>query len=365
MQRWWPGWRGFATSLALLALLGGLAMLAGAYDMAASKGHWGVVRAALQLGKERSVATWSLGAPAPPDLADPELIRLGREHARVGCTPCHGLPEVDSGAIAGGLLPTAPPLPDAADRWEPKELYRIVRHGLKMTGMPAWPTPERGDEVWALVAFIEAWGRSEPEALTGLYRDHATSALETTVGGARDPVEELVAERCAPCHGAPGEEPVSTLVPPLSGQPPEYLARSLREYRGGLRRSGFMSALAVLLSDSEIDALAAYYATGAPPDAPTLRPPDGAVLARRGLPSEGLPPCDACHGADADPRFPRLDGLPARYLAGQLEHWEAAGRSRTAWGAVMTPIVERLDPEQMQAAAAYYGGGVATARANP
>src|SRR5690606_21959964 len=47
-----------------------------------------------------------------------------------------------------------PNLPAAVGRWSAAELFYIVKHGIKFTGMPAFPSLEREDEVWAVVAFL-------------------------------------------------------------------------------------------------------------------------------------------------------------------------------------------------------------------
>ena len=42
----------------------------------------------------------------------------------------------------------------------PNELFWIVKHGIKYTGMPAWVALDRDDEVWAVVAFLNGTPRS-------------------------------------------------------------------------------------------------------------------------------------------------------------------------------------------------------------
>ena len=50
-------------------------------------------------------------------------------------------------SVAAGLAKTAP-------LYSPAELFWIVKHGIKMTGMPAWGD-HSDDELWATVAFVE------------------------------------------------------------------------------------------------------------------------------------------------------------------------------------------------------------------
>ena len=65
---------------------------------------------------------------------------------------------------------------------------------------------------------------------------------------------------CAMCHGPLGQS-MQPNVPNLSGQPEVYTVEQLRNYRSGKRSHEVMSLMAKPLTDSEIDNLAAWYAS--------------------------------------------------------------------------------------------------------
>lgn len=69
---------------------------------------------------------------------------------------------------------------------------------------------------------------------------------------------------------------------------------------------------------------------------------------------QGATACIACHGADgggtAAAGFPRLAGLDARYLAGQLHDFQSGTRNNP----VMQPIAKALSPAEVDALATYY-----------
>jgi len=65
---------------------------------------------------------------------------------------------------------------------------------------------------------------------------------------------------CAMCHGSLGQS-MQPNVPNLSGQPEVYTVEQLRHYRSGKRSHEVMSLMAKPLTDSEIDNLAAWYAS--------------------------------------------------------------------------------------------------------
>jgi cytochrome c553 len=64
---------------------------------------------------------------------------------------------------------------------------------------------------------------------------------------------------CAACHGETGNA-TQAGIPHLAAQDREYLAAALRQYRSNARISPAMRAAAGVLSDADIDALAAWYA---------------------------------------------------------------------------------------------------------
>jgi cytochrome c553 len=70
------------------------------------------------------------------------------------------------------------------------------------------------------------------------------------------------AAACATCHGEDGKSPIAT-YPKLAGQNEAYLVYALKTYRANQRKgslASLMTAIAVVLSDQDIDDLAAYYA---------------------------------------------------------------------------------------------------------
>lgn len=350
----------FGTTLALAAA-GVVAIMlfawSGLYNVAASSGHWAIVELFLRFGMESSVRTH---APAltPPDLRDESLIRLGAGHFHAGCAFCHGSPGTPIGAAALQMLPPPPELSGKMTRWTDQELFWIVRHGLKYTGMPAWPVQGRDDEVWALVAFL----RRLPALDTGSYAALALGEIEPRPETARQIVsgEDRIdtVEACARCHGLE-TGPRNQLVPVLHGQPRERLEAALRAYRSRERDSGIMQVAAAELGDKAIRDLAAFYARLPVPAVQAPRQDEkaserGAVLAAQGDAGRQIPACLSCHGAAGLPAYPRLAGQPARYLAGQLAAWQAGLNARTPGGAVMAPIARRLTPQQTADAASYF-----------
>jgi len=60
---------------------------------------------------------------------------------------------VPKGDIAQGLYPQPPDLAVTARAYSDGEPFWILKHGIKMTGMPAW-ADHSDEELWATVAFL-------------------------------------------------------------------------------------------------------------------------------------------------------------------------------------------------------------------
>jgi len=350
-------WRTIVLWLALftVVLIAGAALLvaSGIYNVAASVPHLGISERLIEFALRRSVATHSFGVTAP-DLADEGLVRLGANHFRLGCAPCHGSPARSNDPVVEQMYPAPPPLGQAVGTWDATELFWIVKHGLKFTGMPAWSGAGRDDEVWAVVAFLRRFpAMDEGEFRNLIGADHG-AFIE--FGEQQPPRAGL----CISCHGDADSPPISARVPVLQGQSSDYLRRALEEYGRNKRQSGIMEPIAAALDERMIGDAVRFYAETRPARSPRGEGNDrealrrGRMIAENGVPDDQIPPCLACHSGRASTRFPALAGLSAEYLRGQLQLFHDGTRDQTAYGAIMTAIAQRLTSSQMSDAAAYF-----------
>jgi cytochrome c553 len=327
-------------------LLATVVVLAGVIPIQASSGHWRATAWMLDLIKRRSVHTYSRPIVAPP-VDEPWWIVRGAAHYESGCRQCHGSPLSPRPPLMMRITPHPPELPARIARWDRRELFQIVKHGIKFTAMPAWPAPQRADEIWTMVAFLRALPSLTPES----YRELAFGGTTTSDG-----VSAI--ERCVRCHGADGMGRGGDF-PVLAGQHPEYLNNALLAYRAGQRHSGFMRSEAAELDDQARHTVVTYFAqlprtaTATPPAGP------GADLVASGQPSRQVPACSECHGpaaTDRNPAYPHLAGQDADYLFEQLVLFSEHRRGGSAYAPIMQAIAGRLSREQMRSAAGYYSG---------
>jgi cytochrome c553/cytochrome c5 len=362
-HKFWTTARYFAAFMAVMTLGGFLGAASGIIPIKASSGHWAITQWFLQFSKQRSVATHTLGMESP-GLDEPGLVLKGAGAYEMNCRACHGSPAAPYPRVAQHMTPRPPYLPSTIGNWEAEELFYIVKHGVKFTGMPAWPSRQRDDEVWAMVAFLQRFPNLKDEEYRRLvHGEVAVSGEAMSVGGLERPEPRAVTTNCARCHGLDGLGRGLGAFPALAGQQVRYLDLSMQAYAKGERHSGIMGPIAAGLSLGEMGELARYY-SGLAKRSSSLTMPEsasaidrGRLIAQEGIPSQRVPACVACHGPGDIPRnpiYPTLAGQYADYLVLQLELFKNENRGGTAHAHLMRLVAPRLTPEQIRDVALYY-----------
>jgi cytochrome c553 len=345
---------------AALAVGGFLMAASGIIPIKASSGHWGITKWFLKFSMSRSVKTHSMGIRAPA-LDDPGLIVKGAAMYDVGCRPCHGAVMLPQPMMLDAMAPHPPFLPRIIPRWDPAELFYIVKHGVKFTGMPGWPALQRDDEVWAVVAFLlklPGMERQEYEWLAGIAPPERAPGADALVSPETEPPIEI----CARCHGDDGMGRGVGVFPRLAGQRPIYLYNALRAFAIEARHSGVMEPLAGALGSDDMRRMALYYVDLNPGGGPVDKPPPGSVargreIAVNGIPDRRIPSCIDCHGPGRsmrNPAYPNLSGQYADYIVLQLELFKSGRRGGSPYSHLMRPVAARLTLEQMRDVASYY-----------
>ena len=164
-------------------------------------------------------------------------------------------------------------------------------------------------------------------------------------------------ETCGACHGTNGRS-VSPTFPNLAAQTAPYIELQLHAFRDQTRADpdaqAYMWGMASQLNDASISGLAAYFSKQ---PAPEGRSGNARLIAQgkqifvEGVPSQQIPACASCHGAQAQGNgpFPRLAGQHAPYLLKQLLVIQSVLRTAP----VMHGVIKDLNRDQMQAVVAY------------
>ena len=265
-----------------------------------------------------AIRTYALAVDAPDALPKDALIPAAGHYAE-GCAFCHGAPGVPRNPAVLAMLPVPPELSPTVDDWTDAQLFRIVKHGIRFTGMPAWPTQARDDEVWMMVAFLRALPELDSDDLPRAGRRRRRDA------GTACPLRRLPWRRRSRRRRARADP--GRAERDLPAREPARLCRGpsrQRHHADGGPRVEPRRAGGARPTLRRLAGRGAARAHG-----PTID--RAAELASRGRAADGVPACLDCHAGDRDPHFPTLAGQRADYIAAQLELFRAGVRGGTAY----------------------------------
>lgn len=349
---------------------------------------------------KNSVREHSRKIEVPTDLDAAWRTQLGAGHYARVCAACHGEPGLGQSPIATSMRPRPQYLANVVQEFDDRELFWIVQNGVKFSGMPAWPHPEREDEIWSVVAFLkqiktmppqeyahQAFGEaanlgakgSEPptsERSTYSVKDDDEPPADQfsytwPAVGFHNPTLDLTGTNgCAGCHGEHGNGRAGGMAPNLTLQSPEYLQKALQSFASGQRPSGIMQSVATQLTDGAMQQLAQQYGSRVLPTAGAeLGPKDsvGASIALQGLPARQVPACTSCHGVAgvSTSVFPQLAGQNREYLVQQLKLFKADKRGGAEVSAPMSGIAHDLSDNEIASVASYFSSQVPSGIAKP
>lgn len=162
----------------------------GAYDVAADEPHWKVTQSVMERVRSASVERRSAHIEVP-SLGDAALITSGAGNYDAMCAGCHLKPGVDATEMSRGLYP-APPNFTTRPPGDPAAAFWVIKHGIKMSGMPAWGKSMEDEYVWGLVAFLKE--------LPGMPAERYRELVEAS-GGHQHGGSESGVESEGPDHG--------------------------------------------------------------------------------------------------------------------------------------------------------------------
>lgn len=148
------GW-GVATGVVITLVLPIALLASGLIDVGATNEPGALERNLAALAVNSSLA-WRAPEKENPFDGDPSAIDRGLSHYAGMCVRCHGGPGVEREEFAKGLNPPAPPLDHAAEEFTAGELFWITKHGLRMTAMPAFGLTHKDEDIWRIVAVVQA-----------------------------------------------------------------------------------------------------------------------------------------------------------------------------------------------------------------
>lgn len=176
--------------LIAIAAFAGIFIYAGVYNIGADAPHSGLVYKTLEAFRERSIKSRAAHITPPADLNSAKRIQAGAGLYAEMCTGCHLGPGVEKSEMSQGLYPQAPELA-RGDDLTPAEQFWVIKHGVKLTAMPAWGKTHNDELIWDMVAILQALPKMSPEQykatvasapedhdemMTGMHDEHETAS---------------------------------------------------------------------------------------------------------------------------------------------------------------------------------------------
>jgi mono/diheme cytochrome c family protein len=159
-----------AGTLLILSIGAGAFIASGIYDIGADDHHTKIVLTIIEQLRERSIAARANAIEAHY-VEDPVRIAAGAQHYAAHCVACHLAPGVTQSDIRPGLYPHPPNLA----KEEPQQAQRafwIIKHGIKMSAMPAWGKALDDAAIWEIVSFIGKMPDMTSETYQQLSQEH-------------------------------------------------------------------------------------------------------------------------------------------------------------------------------------------------
>ncbi len=237
-----------AVVLGVLAIGAGAFVYSGIYNIGADDHHTKPVFAVMQALRENSIHARSRDIVVP-DLNDPQLILKGAGQYAAMCTQCHLKPGMKDSEIRPGLYPQPPNLSQV--RVEPKEAFWVIKHGIKMSAMPAWGGSHDDPTMWSMVAFLQKL----PDMTPAQYNDMV----------ARAPADHDMGDEGGHSHGgtaaedghdhAAAPDPTAEAPLPLEGMKPRAVPEAemvALAFQTALQHGDRAAVLALLVPDATI-----------------------------------------------------------------------------------------------------------------
>lgn len=165
---------GIAT-VAVAAVTGGAVVFGGFYNVSATTGHAKPLEFVLRKTMESSVERHarSVARPDGVSMHDRDYAARFFGHYDAACATCHGAPGRDPDPWIV-IYPPAPPLTDSAvvGRWSDEQLFWILKHGIRDTGMMALGPTHSDADIWGVTAFVRQLPEMSPAEYAALAAHH-------------------------------------------------------------------------------------------------------------------------------------------------------------------------------------------------
>ncbi len=151
---------GAIVTLLVLAIAAAAFVWSGRYAIGADRPHLPLTLAVIDTLRDHATETAAQNVVVP-ELDGPAMIAEGAARYAAKCAGCHMAPGKPGSQMREGLYPQPPDLSaDGIDN--PGEAFWIIKHGIKMSAMPAWGKTHTDAQIWSMVAFLQRLPKMTP-----------------------------------------------------------------------------------------------------------------------------------------------------------------------------------------------------------
>ncbi len=145
---------GAVLALALLLLSAVAVMRLGIMPVTADGTHSSLEARIMPMVLHASIARHASGETNPGPLNEDNL-KSGVGTYKAMCARCHSTPEGNASVYGQSFYPPAPQLPKGMAQYTDAQLFWLIKHGIRNTGMPAWGGMLSDEEIWQIVSLLE------------------------------------------------------------------------------------------------------------------------------------------------------------------------------------------------------------------
>jgi mono/diheme cytochrome c family protein len=165
---WKATLRAFVLLVAVVSVLGGAIAYSIVSRGLSAHDEPSRVEATLARAMRRWATPSAMRDRTNPVQPTPEVINQALGHYVDHCASCHANDGSGDTQVGRGLYPRVPDMRATnTQSLTDGELFSIIEHGIRLTGMPAWGngTPEGERDSWGLVHFVRRLPKLTPEEI--------------------------------------------------------------------------------------------------------------------------------------------------------------------------------------------------------
>ena len=152
---------GVVVTLGVLALGGGIFVGFGLVNSAADQQPGRLETTVASGALDAAVKRRAGGLVNPVQASDDNLLE-GMTLYAINCAGCHGSLDKSPSKLGADFYPPIPQIikdPIDDPEWF---IYYVTKHGVRMTGMPAWGRHLKDEEIWKIAAFLSRIDKLPP-----------------------------------------------------------------------------------------------------------------------------------------------------------------------------------------------------------